>query len=414
MNIKYKIAWRFVNGKRDYNFINIISRLSFFGITIGVATLICIMSLFKGLQELNISQLTKFEPHIRISPTNGNQINNAILDKIHVEQFKEIQNISPTIEVKAAGFAKKGIQTFVLKGIEKSSKRIEQIGANTVIGKFNISDNSNSLNLGVGLLNKLEMMVGKDTMQIFSLDKVEYAIRTGGISSGSSFKIASAYSSNLKQLDDNIAFININSARQIANIENDSYSYFDIYLDNSDNADLIADKLNSLIANNPSLKSSIKISTWKDMNSAFYTIMKFERFAVFAVLSLVIIIAAFNIFASLSMTAVEKKSEIALLKVMGMKASEIKQIFVIQGLMIGLSSAIIGSILGILLVKAQENFSLISFEPGKYIVDALPVKFNYPDVFLIFAFASLLTYITTLLPSKKAYETNIIEAIKSE
>jgi lipoprotein-releasing system permease protein len=177
--------------------------------------------------------------------------------------------------------------------------------------------------------------------------------------------------------------------------------------------DAIKEKLQNLLQNNL-LQNDVKVLTWKELNKDLYNIMQMEKVAVFCVLSLILLIAIFNVFASLAMTVMEKKQEIAIFKAIGASDKFISKIYLYEGMFIGIIGTLIGLLIGILLVLGQDAFEWLKISSNTYLIDAIPVIINGYEIAIVCIFSLLLAFIATIYPAKKANQLIISQAIRSE
>jgi lipoprotein-releasing system permease protein len=161
-------------------------------------------------------------------------------------------------------------------------------------------------------------------------------------------------------------------------------------------------------------KNKFIIDTWYDLHKQLYNVMLIERWAAYIILCLIIAVATFNIFASLTMTVIEKKRDIGILRSLGVGKDSIRKIFMTSGLMIGVAGTFTGLVLGILVCVMQMKFKFYALDPMKYIIDALPMKLRFLDLIAISLMALLLSFLAAYFPAKRAAQTVIIESIKYE
>lgn len=431
MKIKNKIALRYIFSNKKSSFIGIISLISFIGITLGVATVIIVMSIFQGFQDLHKSKIITLDPHIRIQPKNSKwfdeNINTLeILKNLKKQNYiKEIaiNSIAKVVLIKD-GF----IQPTVLNSyLDTNIEIFRNLKNNKVMGNFNLYSNYDNIPriiMGANLAHKLNAKIG-DTVNIMSAELIERSIKYFTTSNGSFAVISGLYHTNIENYDEMTILSNDLLIKDIFE-GNYKFNSFDIRLKNIDMIDdfqKYKEEIKELLdkmkykyiintTNNKSLKFSIV--SWYDLNSDIFRIMKFERFASFTIVSLIILIASFNIFASLGMSVVEKGRDISILKALGSDDSTISSIFKTSGLIIGTSASVFGVIIGLGFCYLNITYKILKIDGQNFIIDHIPMKIIYSEVFLLFIFSILLSYLASIIPSKKAIETNIIEKLKSE
>ncbi len=406
---EFFIAKKYLGTKHKLNFITIISILSTLGITIGVAALIIVISVFNGFGSLAKSMLLNFDPHIRIIASAQSEFE---IDKVNsqLQRISEIKSYYPYLDGKIILQNKNSYQFLDLKGIEKpNSEEDWGISQNLYTGELNLESVSGIPQIALSLKTslKLRCKVG-DTITSASLKNVEKLISNFlAIPSTKRFVVSGIYQSNSKSVGPEVAYASITSAQQLFGTR--SISGFEIRLSEIEDSYLVQDKLE----NDVSL-SGYRVETWYDMHKDFYDIMQIERWSAFILLMLIISVATFNILGSLTMSVIEKRRDIGILRSMGAKKNSILRIFMFEGLLIGTIGTILGYILGLLVCYLQMEFKLYPLDPMKYIIDAIPIKLEISDLIIIPIVSMLLSFFASLYPSKRAVKLNVIDSIKYE
>ncbi len=405
-----KIALRYIFSKRKVNFISIITFISIVGITVGIAAIICVTSLFNGFHELSEKQIVGIDAHLKITPTKGEWIekSNNLISKI--SHHNNIEFITPITERKVIAIANSKIQVFELFAIPfKDLAYLNQIKNSLVAGKFDLDkyDNKFSIILGINTASKLSILP-KDNITLASANMLEQAITGMQYNSGCSVKLSGIFQTNLKDYDFNKIFIEKSAQEELFGINNENSTGIAIKLKDISNLQSTKNEIEKIIG------SEFKIYDYYDQNKAMFDVMKFERWVAFSILTIIIIIAVFNIFASLSLTVLEKSSDISLLKAIGANNSLIKNIFIFEGFLIGIFSTFAGSIIGLLLCYGQNYYKWIRFSGDLFIIDHLPISVHWSDVFLIIFITLFLSLIITIYPSKIATNLNLIKGLREE
>ena len=405
MHLSSKIALRYIFSKRSFNFITVITVISIIGITVGVAALVSVLSIFNGFQTITERQIVGFDPHLRIAPESGEKIKDV--DKIIkiIENDKNISAYTPVVQGRVVAVTNEFMHVFTLNAIPPEHiSYIDSIRDDLYMGSFD-PGRKGSIIVGTALSNKLKLLPG-DHLNLFSPELIESSIRSYNMASPVKTKLTGIFQTNIRDYDIQYGYSDLSSARKL--FKTSGYNYIDIRLKNIDKLDARLDDLSNV------LPEGFKILSWKDLNRDLYNIMQFERMASFIIMSIIIVIAVFNIFASLTMTVVEKQKDIAVLKSIGMTAKSIKNIFLKEGIFIGVISTIAGILLGLGLCYGQIHFKWFKVDTSKYIIDSIPVVINYSDIFIIALFSMILSALTTIYPAKKAAEGKIIESLRSE
>lgn len=221
------------------------------------------------------------------------------------------------------------------------------------------------------------------------------------------FIVRGIYDSDNKEYDSKYAYISIDNARELFKINSD-IDGIEIRLKNINESENVKSNLSS------KLDSNLSVMTWYDLHSDFYSILKIERWVAFIILSLIILVATFNILGSLTMTVIEKKRDIGILKAMGASEKQITNIFLFEGVVVGLTGMLAGSTLGLVLTLLQKYYGIYKLNASVYRIDALPVELRLTDFIYIPLAALLLCFLASLYPSKRAAKIDPVQSIRWE
>lgn len=405
MKIELKIANRYIFPKHSINFISIITFISILGISLGVASLIIVLSIFNGFRTISEQAILDVDPAIRITSKNSAYIDDYPKLVKELRSYSKVKNIVPALQTKAVIVNNDKIAVFEL--IAPVSADTLNFAKSIAYGTSNID--SNNVVLGIALADRLKVTI-YDTLQIISTKMLEYSFHSLQLPTGITVVPAGLFQGNVKEYDLTNCYANYNIVRKITNVNENKVSYIDIFNDDLDEEaiDMLAAELKQ------SISHDFQVLTWKDLNRELYNIMQMERVAVFCVLSLILLIAVFNVFASLAMTVTEKKAEIAILKSIGGSDKFIFRIYLFEGLLIGIIGTVLGLITGVALTIGQSTYKWFKIDASAYIIDAIPVILDSRDVIIICIFSILLSLIATIYPAKKANQINIIQSIRSD
>lgn len=405
------IARRYLISKHKLNFISIISILSTIGITIGVAALIVVLSVFNGFGSLVQSFLMNFDPHLRIeiitSDINENDLIN-LNEKLSIDN--KVVSFAPYVSGKVLALRRDLTEIINLKGVdEEKANEIYGIKNSIVLGSDDLSDKGNipAIIIGIRLADKLQSLVG-DTITIVSPSGIERAITQFTLPNSQSFIVSGIFSSQNNEYDASLAFISLDNARHLLGFR-DTFQGYEIKLTDVNHSFRLKDKLLAELDNN-----KFSVSTWYDFHRDLYSVMQIERWVAYILLSLIIAVATFNILGSLSMTVIKKKRDIGILRAMGVKENSIKKIFMYEGLMIGIIGTFLGVVIGYFILFLQLNYNIYPLDPTQYKIDSLPVELRLSDFFFVSGASMLLSFFASYLPANRASKVNTIEAIKWE
>ena len=404
--LEKEITLRFLKARKKDGFLNIISIFSFIGISLGVAVLIIVMSVMNGFRTELINKIVGFNAHIVVDPY---QKKIDISDKPNLTSISEnliLSNNGEAIIIKKD--SSKGI---ILRGYtDEDFSKLEFINNKSYIG--NKDDlNKNNISIGKELSFVLGVEVG-DNITIMSSSGVQTII--GTLPKQKTFKIISLFESGLVDFDNNIAFINLETLEEFFDLSNKNRK-LEIYLKNPQNIGDQKSIVQKMFPNE-------FVYSWSDMNSSLFSALKVERNVMFIILSLIIIVAAFNIISGLTILVKNKTREIAILKSIGVLNKSIVKIFFLVGVLIGTSATIFGIILGVTFSMYVENirqflstiFNISLFPEEIYFLSTMPSEINPFSIFLISLCSISITIIVSIFPALKAAKLDPIKSLKYE
>jgi len=406
--LEKEITLRYLKTRKKDGFLNIISIFSFIGISLGVAVLIIVMSVMNGFRTELINKIVGFNAHIIVkpydSPVDVKKLNDNYLKAVSKESV-----FSNTGE--AVIISKDYTKGLVLRGY--SSKDYSKL---EIVKKGNFTGNSNNLtdnyiSIGKELSFDLNLQVG-DKIMIMSPSGVRTII--GELPKQQAFVINSIFDSGLAEFDQNVAFININSLENFFDLDDEKRN-LEIYLKNPQNIEVLKINVQNVFKNN-------FVYSWADMNSSLFSALKVERNMMFIILSLIIIVAAFNIISGLTILVKNKTREIAILKSIGVLNKSIIKIFFLVGLIIGTTATFFGIFMGVIFSIYIENFRIflseifnISLFPEEiYYLSQMPSEININSIFVISFCSILITIIVSIFPAIKASKLDPAKSLKYE
>jgi len=406
--LEKEITFRFLKARKKDGFLNIISIFSFIGIGLGVAVLIIVMSVMNGFRTELINKIVGFNAHITVKPYD-NQINTDKLKKSNLNLISEnliLSNSGEAIIIKSEN--SKGI---VLRGYSsKDFSKLKIVNNKFFVGSKN-NLTKNYISIGKELSFTLDLNIGDD-ITIMSSSGVETII--GSLPKKKTFTVISFFESGLADFDNNIAFVNLNTLEEFFNLDVKDRN-LEIYLKNPQN-----------IENQKTITQKIFpnefVYSWSDMNSSLFSALKVERNVMFIILSLIIIVAAFNIISGLTILVKNKTREIAILKSIGVLNKSIIKIFFLVGVIIGTSATIFGIFLGVTFSMYVENirqflssvFNISLFPEEIYFLSTMPSEINPSSIFIISFCSIFITIIVSIFPALKAAKLDPIQALKYE
>ena len=402
------ISLRNLKPKKKEGFLKVISIFSFLGIMLGVAILIIVMSVMNGFKTDLTKKILGLNPHIVI------QSNGFLLDENFIKELKKnFKNISLNRSFSGEGIviSNQNAKGVLLKGVMKDEKNTKEFFKNFTI-KGNLNNlHSNSIFIGSELAFNLNLKEG-DALNVMSTAFVSTPI--GSLPKQENFKIAGIFNTGFLEFDQNIIFLNIEDALSIFNKDIGDQD-IEIYLNDPLEANFFKDEIQKINKN-------YFIYTWSDLNKSLFSALKVERNVMFIILSLIVVVAAFNIISGLTILIKNKTKEIAILKTLGLSNKSIKKIFFLTGLTIGFFATVCGMILGILFSINIEKirlflstvFKLEIFPSDIYFLDKLPSEINPNSIILIFFLSLFISAIASYLPAMRITKMSTFRALRYE
>ncbi len=406
--LEKEITFRFLKARKKDGFLNVISIFSFIGIGLGVAVLIIVMSVMNGFRTELINKIVGFNAHITVSPydktVDFKNFQNKNLDKISENLI--FSNSSEAIIISEQN--SKGV--FLRGYLEKDFSKLDLIKNNNFVGKNKIIG-KNSISIGKELSFNLNLDIG-DNITIMSSSGVDTII--GSLPKQKTFTVTSIFESGLVDFDNNIIFLNLETLEEFSNLSKNDRN-LEIYLKNPQNIE------NQKIIVQKIFPDDLVVS-WADMNRSLFSALKVERNVMFIILSLIIIVAAFNIISGLTILVKNKTKDIAILKSIGVLNNSIIKIFFLVGTIIGTTATLFGILLGVAFSYYVENirefisstFDLTLFPEEIYFLSSMPSEINVGSIFLISICSILITILVSIFPALKAAKLDPVKSLKYE
>ncbi len=406
--LERKIALRYLFTKKKDGFINIITTFSFLGITLGVAVLIVVMSVMNGFRTELINKINGFNPHLKVFADQADQIDLRKLSN------KAIQKISDDFFLSNSGEAviihnsyTKGI---ILRGYLKDDfKKLKVINNENFFGNKSIS--YNHISIGKELSFILNVDVG-DKINIISPSSVMSI--AGSLPKQKSFIVESIFESEMNEFNQNIAFLNLNDLEEFFDYKK-KHRYLEIFLKDPKNIEEKKQIFQNVFEDR-------LVNSWADLNQSLFSALKVERNVMFIILSLIILIAAFNIISGLTILVKNKTRDIAILKSIGVQNRSITKIFFLVGFSIGTISTFAGIIIGIIFsiniesirILISSIFNVSLFPEEIYFLSKMPSEIEPLSIFIISLFSIIITCLVSIHPAMKASKLDTVKSLKYE
>tara|TARA_B100000131_G_scaffold316654_1_gene357126 strand:+ start:2040 stop:3251 length:1212 start_codon:yes stop_codon:yes gene_type:complete len=399
--LEKKITFRYLKPKRKEGFLNIISIFSFIGISLGVAVLIIVMSVMNGFRTELANKILGFNAHAIVKSYN------KPLNFMHDADFAF--NILSN-EGEAVILNKNNTKGVLLKGyLENDFNDLKIVNNNEFFGSKKLTNNS--ISIGRELSFNLNVDIG-DTISIMSPSGVQTLV--GSLPKQESFKITSIFDSGLSDYNENIAYINLKTLENFFD-KNESERFLEFYFKNPKNIEVHKTNLINLFPDD-------LVYTWADMNKSLFSALKVERNVMFIILSLIIVVAAFNIISGLTILVKNKTRDIAILKSIGVQNKSITKIFFMVGFFIGTTATFFGIFLGVMFSIYIEKirlflssiFNIQLFPEEIYFLSKMPSEINVDSIIIISLCSIFVTVIVSIYPAIKASKQDPIKSLKYE
>ena len=397
--MNFLFAWRYFKSKKSTNAINIIAWVSVAAVIVGTASLIVVLSVFNGFEDLVKSLYATFYTDVRVIPASGKVM------KLSGSQLKAISGIpgvaswSQVMEEKA--LLKNGEASTIayLKGVDSNYTSVTTVADQVFAGKFAVGDADKPFAvLGVGIENALGLWSDRALLPLTAyLPKRGAGMNTADpMQSLSAENMYTSGSFAIQQdFDNKYVITNLPFMRRMLNLAPDEFGALELSL----NKDADAEQVRQVIAD--LLGSSYSVQTRYQQNQGLYSIMQMEKWVIYGVLSLILVVAAFTMIGSLTMLVLEKRKDIQVLKAMGATNGRIQSIFISEGFLLAAVGSIAGTILAFVICWAQVKYQLVALEVGTFVIDYYPVKFHPRDFLLVFGTVVVVAFLASWFPAKK-------------
>ncbi len=413
MNITYRIARKYLWARRKTGFISVIASISVAGVTLGTAALIMTLCIVSGFERDMRAKFVGFDAHLRVKTFDGTELispDSRVGEWIRA--MPEVTGMSPYIEKEAMIRSSRSTDGVVVKGVDEdrvdsvldlSKDVIQTRGARKIDLRRDSASVLGGILIGQKLADKLHVQIG-DKLTLFSMKSPFAFIEQPRVRQ---FTLTGIYRSGLAEYDNVMVYVDLAEAQNLFNM-GPRFHGFEIRLQSLDQATSVADVLGRRLG------YPYYVRTWFDAHRNLFGWLETNNFLMMLIFSLIIMVAAFNIVGTIFMIVIEKTKDIGVLKAMGARPVSIRNIFMLEGLLIGACGALAGSALAWLLLTIQQEFKVISLSSDVYFMDAVPVEIRLVYFIPIMAAAIAMCVLASWLPSLKASRLNPVDAIRYE
>ena len=395
----FLFAWRYFKAKKSTNAINIIAWISILAIIIGTAALILVLSVFNGFEGLVKSLYSSFYTDLKISPASGKIMTITPEQLQKLRSIKGIRDFSLVMEEKAVLQNGEFQSVVFLKGVDENYTNVAGVSKNMVKGDFALGNNESPLLvLGAGVENAVGVQSDRNLSPLViylprkgdvELLDPQKSISTDTIHTSGAFIIQ-------QDFDNKYAITNLDFMKRMLTLGADQYGGIEIALQEDVPEEQIKNELQQIFDKN------YKVQTRFEQNQSLYTVMRTEKWVIYAVLCLILIVAAFTMIAALTMLVLEKEKDISVLYALGGNRNFIQKIFLSEGILLAVIGCIAGMIIAFIIGWLQINYKMIPLEGGSFLIDYFPVKLQLPDFLLVGVTVFIVAILASWIPSRKA------------
>lgn len=406
--MNFLFAWRYFKAKKSTNAINIIAWISITAMMFGTAALILVLSVFNGFEGLVKSLYSSFYTDLKILPVQGKVIRLTDEQLQKIKAIREIKNFSRVAEEKALLQNGEYQTVIVLKGVDENYQYVTEVPKYLVKADFSNADSSfdsllgdadfPSLILGAGIENAVGVQADRNLLPlVVYLPKRGVSELLDPLKNIGADTITTTGAFMIQQdFDNKYALTNLAFVKNMLGMEADEYSGLEIALNDPGNANEVKTTLSEMLGSNYSVQTRF------EQNRGLYSVMQAEKWVIYAVLCLILIVAAFNMIGALTMLVLEKEKDISVLHALGGNKNFIQKIFLSEGLLLALIGGGVGMVLALIIALLQVNFKLIPLEGGSFLIDYFPVKLQLQDFLLVGATVLVIALLASWIPSRKA------------
>jgi lipoprotein-releasing system permease protein len=401
LNLPFVFAWRYFKAKKSTNAINVIAWISISAMIIGTAALILVLSVFNGFEGLVKSLYSSFYPDIKVSSSAGKVLSLSDEQLQKLRSVAGIKNFSLVVEEKAL-LQNGDYQSVVfLKGVDENYKYVTGVADHLVDGpsSYNVGTaDAPLIILGAGVENAVGVQADRNltALNIYlpkrtSLELIDplQNISEDSINTSGTFVIQ-------QDFDNKYAITNLDFVKNMLALGSDQYGGVEIVLRDPDQAERIKIQLQQMLG------QDYKVQTRYEQNQGLYSVMRVEKWVIYAVLVLLMIVFSFTIVSSLTMLVIEKEKDISVLHALGGSKNFIQNIFLSEGVLLAVLGGIAGMLVALLLAWLQVNFKLIPLQGGSFLISYFPVKLKIGDFLLVGATVIIIALLASWIPSRKA------------
>lgn len=391
-------AWRYFKGKKTTNAVNLIAWISILAIAVGAAALILVLSVFNGFEDLVKTLYADFYTDLRVSPAKGKFVTLTQGQLNQIRGISGVKSVARIVEEKAVLVNDEYQSIIYLKGVDEAYAQVSGLSKHVYNGAYHLGTQEKPmLFLGAGIENAVAVQAGMNIAPLTVYLPNFKSTGFSGLDALNSYNADVAGSFILQQdFDNKYAITNIQFVQYMLDLPEDKFTAVEIAITNAKKTEAVQYNLKKLLG------KEFKVETRYEQNQSLYTVMQVEKWIIYGILSLILVVAAFNMIGALTMLVLEKQKDIAVLKAMGANESYIQRIFINEGLVLASVGAGSGIIIAVVICLLQIKFKLVKLAGGSFIIDYYPVKMMPFDFILVGLTVFIISLTAAWLPSRKA------------
>ncbi len=413
--VEWRIAARYLRSRRSSRLVSLIALIATAGVVVGVTALVVVMGVMAGLQAELREKILVASPHLRVLTFgSGLRVDEWRVALDMIREHPDVETAAPFVItqglVRAGADYTEGVRVF---GIEPDTGRmsVTPLPRHFVSGDLGFATSRDAVDGGVVLGRRLAerlLALDGDEVTVISSAGSKFNAAVGSfIPSYWTFEVVGSFDTGMFEYDNSYVILPLDVAQRFAGL-GDAVSGIDVRVSDANIAPRVGRELEE------QLGYPYRSVDWQEQNAQLFSALQLEKLAMALILLLIVIVAAFNIVGTLTMMVIDKTREIGILRAMGLPAKSVRQIFILQGMIIGLVGTAVGATAGLILARLFDQGRLIQLNPSIYFIDHLPIRIEWPDFAIVVVASLLVATIATLYPSRRAADLTPVEAIRHE
>lgn len=402
--LNFLFAWRYFKAKKTTNAINIISWISMIAIMVGTAALILVLSVFNGFEGLVKSLYSSFYPDLKIIPASGKQLTLTAAQLAKLRAVKGVHALSLVVEDKALLLNGEAQSNGYIKGVDAAYTDVTGMKEHIIRGAFDVGNAEHpKLVLGGGIENAIGIQSDRSLEPITiytgkpgSVDAADpmQNVSRGDVQAAGAFVIQ-------QEFDNKYVLSNIGFVKSLLGMAENRYSAVEIKIASAEVTD-VQQNLRAVLG------KAYVVQTRYEQNQSLYSVMHTEKWFIYAILSLVLVVAAFNMIGALTMLVLEKRADISVLHALGGTRGFIQKIFLSEGLLLAIIGGGTGMLLALIIVLLQQQFHLVPLGGASFLIDYFPVSLHLGDFILVGSTVVVIAFIASWIPARKAAQQQFL------